>query len=123
MSYEIPESFKPIFCYESSNELNQTFHRLFHEAHELFNQHEDVESRQAAAVVLHQSVTREVSAYPVLARTVCEALPQWSLLEVFYEKTGNACQETIQFLIERIHMRCCGLTSIPEVTASQRPFI
>lgn len=101
MEYECPESCKPVFNTDLPPTLKETFHRLFHEAYELFDRHDDVESILADADALHRDVTKEVTAYPVLARTICKELPQWSLLEVLYEKTFDACQETIKFLVEK----------------------
>ena len=100
MSNEIPESSKPIFDSELAPELEEKFSALFDEAYDLFNVNPDTESVQTAAVLLHQHITQEVTAHPILARTLNQELLKWSLVEVLLVKTYGACHETIQFLIE-----------------------
>ena len=49
---------------------------------------------------LQQRVKDQVTAHPIVARTVCKNVLRYSLLEAFCEKVGAVGYETIRFLIE-----------------------
>lgn len=100
MSYEVTKSSEPIRVSKLSSELQRKFRALLEEADNLFNMRGDTEEMEAAAMLLHQHITEEVSANPILARAVSNKLEKLSLLESLCELDGG-CQQSIQFLIEK----------------------
>lgn len=78
----MPELSTPVLDDELPTELKRKFHELFNEAYELLSRQQGNESVQAAALLFHHHVKEEVSAYPILARTLYNIMHEWSLLEV-----------------------------------------
>lgn len=72
MSYIIPESFQPVLETEATDELKRKFRNLCREVFTLFygvlGDFEDIESLEAAVGIMHQNVTEEIAAHPILAR-------------------------------------------------------
>ncbi len=88
-----------------SPELRNKFHALLKEVFDFRRiihggeEEESVESIDVAADRLHQTVQEEISANPILARTIDKTDKQ-SLLEILIDETLGECCKTIQLVIE-----------------------
>ncbi|GAX10705.1 hypothetical protein FisN_14Lh222 [Fistulifera solaris] len=105
MSNESTELVKPVSDTDLSPELRNKFHALLKEVFDFKmiiqggEEEESVESLEMAADRLHHSIQEEVSAHPILARTIVKTDAQ-SLLKTLIDETLGECCKTIQLVIE-----------------------
>ncbi|GAX22593.1 hypothetical protein FisN_14Hu225 [Fistulifera solaris] len=107
MTYEIPDEPEAILDTALPPEMQKAFRALF--CHPVFDfpiaydrKHEPAEE---AAMLLYQDIKKELSAHPILARTInlnrqTRPFSRQTLLEKVIVDRTSACRDTIQFLIE-----------------------
>ncbi|GAX10711.1 hypothetical protein FisN_14Lh227 [Fistulifera solaris] len=115
MSYEIPESSKPILDSELPPDLQKKFYELCVSADRLNTTHEILEQLESSVTFFHQDFEEEfhspfkekfsshfeeeVSSHSLLARTVTNDSCKISLLKVIATSSGHLCRRTFDFLL------------------------
>jgi hypothetical protein len=96
------EELKPIADVDLPTEVRERFESLFEEIYRLFRVHGE-ETIEEAGRVMCERVQRDVSEYPILAKTVSKNMLGWSLLTTVCEKTysRDVGHTAIKYLITR----------------------
>jgi hypothetical protein len=94
------EPIKPIADADLPVKVREIFESLFDEIYELFSVN-DGESVEEAGQVMCGRIQKDVSEYPILAKTVSDDMLGWSLLTVVCEKTysRDVGHDAIKYLI------------------------
>ncbi|GAX26967.1 hypothetical protein FisN_9Lh269 [Fistulifera solaris] len=97
MLYETPESFQPVPETELTEELKMRFRLLCREISVLYKFSGDMANFMG---ILHQLITEQIKAHPILVRVITTEANTLSLLGVACKHAGAHFQETIRFLID-----------------------
>jgi len=93
---------QPIFNTDLPNHMRHRFDELIDEIYDLTHFHGDAEEFGAVCGRLSNKFEVDVTAFPVLARTVSKVLLKWSLLAALCEKIGAPMMHpAMKFLIEK----------------------